>query len=59
MLAMAQAGAPTIAQDQATCVVWGMPREAVKRGAAKEVLPLSEIAPRLLELAKKPTKIAE
>ncbi len=45
------AGAPTIAQDEATSVVWGMPGEAVKLGAAKEVLPLSKIAKRALELA--------
>jgi two-component system chemotaxis response regulator CheB len=42
--AMRDAGAPTIAQDRETSVVWGMPGEAVKRGAASEVLPLSEIA---------------
>lgn len=45
------AGGPTIAQDEATSVVWGMPGEAVKLGAAKEVLPLSKIAKRALELA--------
>ncbi|MEZ5411961.1 MAG: chemotaxis response regulator protein-glutamate methylesterase [Acidimicrobiales bacterium] len=44
------AGGPTIAQDEATSVVWGMPGEAVKLGAAKEVLPLSKIARRALEL---------
>lgn len=46
--ALREAGAHTIAQDEATSVVWGMPGEAVKRGAAVEVLPLGEIALGLL-----------
>jgi two-component system, chemotaxis family, protein-glutamate methylesterase/glutaminase len=50
---MRDAGCATIAQDKATSVVWGMPGEAVKCGAAQEVLPLDRIAPRLLELARK------
>ncbi|QGU32526.1 protein-glutamate methylesterase/protein-glutamine glutaminase [Thermochromatium tepidum] len=41
-------GVHTIAQDEATSVVWGMPGEAVKRGGAVEVLPLPEIAAALL-----------
>lgn len=44
LLEMRQAGARTIAQDEASSVVWGMPREAVLRGAAEEVLPLDRIA---------------
>ncbi len=50
LLAMRQAGAATLAQDEATSVVWGMPGEAVKAGAAQHVLPLGEIAGRLLTL---------
>jgi two-component system chemotaxis response regulator CheB len=46
--AMRAAGALTIAQDRESSVVWGMPGEAVKRGAAADVLPLAEIAPRIL-----------
>ncbi|QIK38280.1 chemotaxis response regulator protein-glutamate methylesterase [Caldichromatium japonicum] len=42
-------GAYTIAQDEATSVVWGMPGEAVKRGAAIEILPLLAIADALLK----------
>ena len=38
------AGAHTIAQDEDSCVVYGMPREAIKLGAAGEVLPLGRIA---------------
>ncbi len=37
-------GVHTVAQDEATSIVWGMPGEAVKRGAAVEVLPLEDIA---------------
>jgi two-component system chemotaxis response regulator CheB len=47
LLAMRQAGALTIAQDRETSVVWGMPGEAVKRGAASETLPLPRISQRL------------
>ena len=50
---MREAGGATVAQDKATSVVWGMPGEAVKCGAAEEVLPLEKIAPRLLELARR------
>ncbi len=47
---MRAAGAPTIAQDQESSVVWGMPGEAVKRGNADLVLPLDHIAEKILEL---------
>jgi two-component system chemotaxis response regulator CheB len=43
LLALYQAGGITIAQDEASCVVYGMPREAALMGAAGRVLPLSEI----------------
>jgi two-component system chemotaxis response regulator CheB len=43
MLAMKKSGARTIAQDEATCVVFGMPKEAIRQGAVDRVLPLSEI----------------
>jgi two-component system chemotaxis response regulator CheB len=44
LLAMRQAGALTLAQDEATSIVFGMPREAILRGAAEQVLALDEIA---------------
>ena len=50
MLAMKRAGAATIAQDEASCVVFGMPKEAIALGAVDEVLPLAEIAKRVLFL---------
>jgi two-component system chemotaxis response regulator CheB len=49
LLAMHRAGAYTIAQDEASCVVFGMPREAIALGAAAEVTPLSQISERILE----------
>ena len=48
MLAMHRAGAHTIAQDEASCVVFGMPREAIAIGAADEVVALSAISERIL-----------
>lgn len=41
---MKQSGAPTIAQDEATSVVFGMPKEAIARGAADKILPLDQLA---------------
>ena len=51
LLEMKQAGARTIAQDEATCIVYGMPREAVMLGAADDIVPLDRIASRLLDYA--------
>lgn len=48
MREMKDAGSYNYVQDEASCVVFGMPREAILRGAADEVLPLSGIAPALL-----------
>ena len=46
------AGARTIAQDEATCVVFGMPKEAIAKGGVDEVLPLQRIAPQVLQWAR-------
>jgi two-component system, chemotaxis family, protein-glutamate methylesterase/glutaminase len=43
LLAMKERGSYTIAQDEASCVVFGMPKEAIKRGATQKVLPLTRI----------------
>lgn len=51
LLEIRRRGSYTIAQDEATSVVWGMPREAAQRGGACEVLPLADIPERLLALA--------
>ena len=44
LLEMRKAGAQTVGQDEASCVVYGMPKEAVKRGAVAKVVPLDAIA---------------
>jgi two-component system chemotaxis response regulator CheB len=51
MLEMKEAGAATIAQDEATSVVFGMPNEAIKLGAVDQVLPLQSIAQSMLARA--------
>ena len=48
LLRMHQAGSYTLAQDEASCVVFGMPREAIALGAASEVVPLSEMSQRVI-----------
>ena len=48
MLEMKQAGAVTIAQDEATCVVFGMPKEAIKLGGVDKILPLQSVARAIL-----------
>ena len=49
MRAMHDKGATTFAQDKATCVVYGMPKEAVKHGGVDKSLPIPEIAKQLTE----------
>jgi two-component system, chemotaxis family, protein-glutamate methylesterase/glutaminase len=51
MLQLSAAGAYTIAQDEASCVVFGMPRQAIAIGAVREVVPLGHMARRLIELS--------
>jgi len=51
LLRMKEAGASTIAQDEQSSVVYGMPREAAKIGAAEKILPLSGIARTILDLS--------
>ncbi|MGA7237350.1 MAG: chemotaxis response regulator protein-glutamate methylesterase [Bryobacteraceae bacterium] len=56
LLKMRQAGARTIAQDEPTCAIFGMPREAIERGAAERVLPLHRVASEMLS---DPGRLAE
>ena len=49
MKTMRDAGSWNVCQDEASCVVFGMPREAIAHGAAHEVLPLTRVAPALIE----------
>ena len=51
MQAIAEAGGQTIAQDEATSVIYGMPKDAIERGAAGSVLPVQEIAGALIKAA--------
>lgn len=48
LLEMKQCGARTFAQDEASCIVFGMPKEAIARGAADKIIPLGSIARELL-----------
>jgi two-component system chemotaxis response regulator CheB len=52
LLKMKTAGAETIAQDEKSCVVFGMPKEAIKAGAADDVVPLPDIAEAALKKIK-------
>jgi two-component system chemotaxis response regulator CheB len=52
MVQLASIGARTIAQDQQSCVVFGMPRAAIELGAAREVLPLDRIGAAIFTPAK-------
>jgi two-component system chemotaxis response regulator CheB len=49
LLELKEAGALTVAQDQASSVVYGMPKEAAKLGAASEILGINELAPYLIK----------
>jgi two-component system chemotaxis response regulator CheB len=51
LLEMKRQGAKTIAQDESSCVVFGMPKEAIERGAADHVVSLGNIPAKMLQLA--------
>lgn len=51
LLKMKRAGARTIAQDEASCVVFGMPREAIRLGAADRIVPLDRVAAELIAMS--------
>ena len=50
LLALRKGGAETIAQDEATSVVFGMPKEAINRGAAKYITGVTEVGPKVVEI---------
>ena len=52
MLAMRQAGAKTVSQDEQTSVVYGMPKEAWIRGGSERQLPLPQIGPEVVNIIK-------
>jgi two-component system chemotaxis response regulator CheB len=51
LLKMKRAGARTLAQDEASCVVFGMPREAIRMGAVDHIVPLHRVAAELAALS--------
>jgi two-component system chemotaxis response regulator CheB len=55
LLNMRRAGARTIAQDEKSCIVFGMPMEAIKCGAAEKIVPLDAVAGTLMSLAQERT----
>lgn len=52
LLAMRNAGAHTIAQDETSSIVFGMPKEAIKSGAAEKIVPLQQVAQTMIDLAR-------
>jgi two-component system chemotaxis response regulator CheB len=50
LLALHETGAHTIAQDEASCVVFGMPAVAIELGAVEQILPADKIAAAIMEL---------
>lgn len=50
LLKMKEAGARTMAQDEKSCIIFGMPKEAIKLGAAEKVVPLDQIARTTLQM---------
>lgn len=56
MKSLRDAGARTMAQDEATCTVFGMPRVALERGGAERALPLERIAASILEICAEPMR---
>jgi two-component system chemotaxis response regulator CheB len=51
LLAMKEAGAHTIAQDERTSIVWGMPRAAIELGAARKVVSLEQVPDAILNFS--------
>jgi len=51
---MRQAGAVTLAQDEASCVVFGMPRQAIEHGAVEATLPLDGLPAAILRRLRRP-----
>lgn len=51
LLNMRKAGARTIAQDESSCVVFGMPMEAIKLGGAEKIVPLTQVTQTMIAMA--------
>ena len=57
-VALRKAGAQTIAQDEQSCIVFGMPKEAIRLGGAEQVLPLLKIPGAMLAALKRAPVLA-
>lgn len=55
---MRKAGARTLAQDEERCVVYGLPKEAVKRGDVERLVPLNAIAREIMQQLSEPMRLA-
>ncbi|MBU1305737.1 MAG: chemotaxis response regulator protein-glutamate methylesterase, partial [Alphaproteobacteria bacterium] len=55
LLEMRQSGSFTLAQDEESCVVFGMPKEAIERGAAARIVPLKRVATEISAFSRKAT----
>jgi two-component system chemotaxis response regulator CheB len=58
LLEMKTAGAATIAQDEESCIVFGMPKEAIQRGAVDKILALDRIAAEIMHEARRRKVVA-
>ena len=58
LLAIREAGGTTIAQDEKSCVVFGMPKVGIARGGAMHVLPIDDVAPAIARIAAGRTVVA-
>jgi len=58
LLDIRNTGGVTLAKDEATSVVFGMPQEAIRLGAAERVLGIQEVAPTLVALARRPVRVS-
>lgn len=59
LLHMRQAGARTLAQDESSSIVFGMPMEAIKRGAAETIVPLDQVAVTMMRMAQQPANTGQ
>ena len=50
LLNMRNSGAHTVAQNEASCVVYGMPKEAIEKNAAEKIVPLNQVAKTMLSM---------
>ena len=57
--AIHRAGGVVIAQDEATCIVWGMPKALAARGVADQIVPLPEVAGAIRQMLARPAHVGQ